>query len=465
MVNVALYLRKSREDEELKEETLSRHETMLTEYCGRNNLNIVRVYKEVVSGENIANRPQMLALLDDVAAGLFDGVVCIELERLSRGNPIDQCEILDTFKASKTKIYTLQKVYDLTKEELDEEYFEFALFMSRREYKTIKRRLLRGRMQAAEEGYYTNSHAPFGFDREKTEKGFVLVPNKEADIVRTIFERYINGDGAYVIANSLNQMGARTKKGNLWTAPLVLRVIQSRLYIGEIHIWKYNKWVEGKHEGIIDKDTFDRAQQIHSTKSAKVRRDYTTKNPLAGLVRCGACGKLLQRSHRAGQQEYLTCVNPGCEVRKSIRLDKVEPLVLDELKKALDGFNYFLDDPVDERSSENELKLLNSELKTKEKQIDRACELLEQGIYDIDRFKSRTLSVQKDIEKIKARINEINSIPKTDNRAKIPILEKVFEIYPDLDRGAKNKLLRSVIKEIAITENDDGLDLDMELLI
>ena len=462
MVNVALYLRKSREDEELKEETLSRHETMLTEYCGRNNLNIVRVYKEVVSGENIANRPQMLALLDDVAAGLFDGVVCVELERLSRGNPIDQCEILDTFKASKTKIYTLQKVYDLTQEELDEEYFEFALFMSRREYKTIKRRLLRGRMQAAEEGYYTNSHDPFGFDRQKTEKGFVLVANKEADIVKTIFERYVNGDGAYVIANSLNEMGARTKKGNLWTAPLVLRVIQSRLYIGEIHIWKYDKWVKGKHEGIIDKDLFDRAQEIHSAKSAKVRKDYTTKNPFAGLCRCGSCGKLLQRSHRAGQQEYLTCVNPGCEVRKSIRLDKVEPLVLNELKKALDGFNYFLDEP--EKKPENELNLLNRELVTKEKQIDRACELLEQGIYDIDRFKSRTSLIQKDIERIKSRISEL-STPKPNNRAKIPILEKVFEVYPDLNRADKNKLLRTVIKKIAITEKDDGIDLDMELLI
>lgn len=462
MVNVALYLRKSREDEELKEETLSRHETMLTEYCGRNNLNIVRVYKEVVSGENIANRPQMLALLDDVAAGLFDGVVCVELERLSRGNPIDQCEILDTFKTSKTKIYTLQKVYDLTQEELDEEYFEFALFMSRREYKTIKRRLLRGRMQAAEEGYYTNSHDPFGFDRQKTEKGFVLIPNKEADIVKTIFERYVNGDGAYVIANSLNDMGARTKKGNLWTAPLVLRVIQSRLYIGEIHIWKYDKWVKGKHEGIIDKDLFDRAQEIHSAKSAKVRKDYTTKNPLAGLCRCGSCGKLLQRSHRAGQQEYLTCVNPGCEVRKSIRLDKVEPLVLNELKKALDGFNYFLDEP--EKKPENELNLLNRELKTKEKQIDRACELLEQGVYDIDRFKSRTSLIQKDIERIRSRISELNT-PKPNNRAKIPILEKVFEVYPDLNRADKNKLLRTVIKKIAITEKDDGIDLDMELLI
>ena len=76
---VAIYLRKSREDEELKDETLVRHETMLLEYCARNNLTILEIYKEIVSGDSIANRPEMQRLLDDVSQGLYDGVVCIEI--------------------------------------------------------------------------------------------------------------------------------------------------------------------------------------------------------------------------------------------------------------------------------------------------------------------------------------------------------------------------------------------------
>ena len=51
-------------------------------------------------------------LLSDISEGLYDGVVVIEIERLSRGNPVDQFEILETFKEAKAKIYTLQKVYD-----------------------------------------------------------------------------------------------------------------------------------------------------------------------------------------------------------------------------------------------------------------------------------------------------------------------------------------------------------------
>ena len=188
---VAIYLRKSRdEDNDAKEETLARHEKMLNDYCKRNKLNVVAIYKEVVSGESISNRPEMQRLLEDVDAGLYTGVVCIEIERLSRGNQIDQCEILEVFKKSNTKIYTLQKIYDLSKEEIDEEFFEFSLFMSRREYKIIRRRMERGRAQAMKEGYYTGSITPYGYTKVKDGRGFVLVADpKEAEIVRLIFEK------------------------------------------------------------------------------------------------------------------------------------------------------------------------------------------------------------------------------------------------------------------------------------
>lgn len=132
--SVALYLRKSREEEtETREATLARHERMLLDYCAHNGLTVAETYREVVSGESLDARPEARAMLEAVAEGKFGGVAVIELERLSRGNQIDQVEIMETFKKSGTKIYTLNKVYDLAGEnEFDEEFFEFGLFMSRR---------------------------------------------------------------------------------------------------------------------------------------------------------------------------------------------------------------------------------------------------------------------------------------------------------------------------------------------
>ena len=91
MSNVAIYLRKSRdEDNETRDVTLARYEKLLRDYCERNDLIIKKIYKEVVSGESISARFEMQKLLIDVKAGMFDAVVVIELERLSRGNQADK---------------------------------------------------------------------------------------------------------------------------------------------------------------------------------------------------------------------------------------------------------------------------------------------------------------------------------------------------------------------------------------
>ena len=475
MDNVAIYLRKSREDDELKGETLARHELMLTEYCARYNLHISKIYKEVVSGENIANRPQMQRLLDDVAAGLYDGVVCIEIERLSRGNQLDQVEILDVFKSSNTKIYTLQKIYDLSNEDIDEEYFEFALFMSRREYKTITRRMQRGRLQATKEGYYIGNNLPYGFDKVRQEKGFVLVPNdKEADVVRYIFNQYIAGIGTNTIAKDLNDKGIKTKLGSFWVNTRISDIIKNKIYIGLIHSTKLDIWVEGKHEAIIDPATFEQAQVLYNSKAPKVRKNDKIKNPLAGLVRCGCCGMLMQRNSNRYKYEYLLCNrNPNCSNKKAVRLDYVESEILRELKEALKGFNYFLDNSQEQINAKrnnniNELQLLSKELKQKESQIEKACNMLEQGIYTIELFKKRTETLENEISNIKDRIKEIEETPLDDDikaLQAIPILEKVLEKYPYLDIAQKNKLLKSIIKSIDITTIDGNTDINITLLL
>lgn len=75
-------------------------------------ISIAAEYKEIVSGESIAARPQMQKLLNDVTEGMYDGVLVMEIERLARGNTIDQGIVAQAFKDSNTKIITPIKVYD-----------------------------------------------------------------------------------------------------------------------------------------------------------------------------------------------------------------------------------------------------------------------------------------------------------------------------------------------------------------
>ena len=163
-----IYLRKSRADLEAEShgegETLKRHQDILLALAKKMNISITKIYSEIVSGETIASRPEMQNLLNDVESGMWKGVLVVEVERLARGDTMDQGLVSQTFKISGTKIITPMKIYD-PNNEFDEEYFEFGLFMSRREYKTINRRLQRGRTQSVLEGKYLGNVAPYVYSR------------------------------------------------------------------------------------------------------------------------------------------------------------------------------------------------------------------------------------------------------------------------------------------------------------
>lgn len=183
METYCIYLRKSRADAEAEArgegETLARHENTLLELARRQRLPISKIYREIVSGDTIAARPQMQQLLQDVESGTYAGVLVMEVERLARGDTIDQGIVAQAFKFSNTKIVTPIKTYDPSNE-YDEEYFEFSLFMSRREYKTIKRRMQAGRAAAAREGKYVGNIPPYGYDRKKLRMilGILWYPTK-----------------------------------------------------------------------------------------------------------------------------------------------------------------------------------------------------------------------------------------------------------------------------------------------
>ena len=198
-----VYLRKSRADREAEAhgegETLLRHKQMLEELADKLGITISKFYQEIVSGETIQDRPILQMLLQDISNGDCDGVLVMEIERLARGDTSDQGTIAKYFKLSDTLIITPLKIYDPC-DEYDEEYFEFGLFMSRREYKTINRRIQQGRIASIREGKWIASTAPYGYQRIKiiNDKGYTLqIIPEQAEIIRLIFQLYL-----YLVINT-----------------------------------------------------------------------------------------------------------------------------------------------------------------------------------------------------------------------------------------------------------------------
>lgn len=212
-------------------------------------------------------------------SGAYAGVLVMEVPRLARGNTRDQGTVAETFQYSGTKIITPDKVYDPA-DEADAEYFEFGLFMSRREYKAINRRLQRGRMASLSEGKYIAGTAPYGYRRIRVpqQRGYTLaIVPETAEIVREIFHLYTVGEprpdgttapiGSYGIANLLNARGVLSPGGTQWTASAVRDILKNPTYAGYLR-WSYRPDKRQMTGGILT--VSHRSIPIHLFKRASI---------------------------------------------------------------------------------------------------------------------------------------------------------------------------------------------------
>ena len=220
MERYLMYLRKSRldtdYDEVSVEETLSRHRKILEDLCRTKRLNVVEILEEVVSGESLMARPRMMRLLELISTGMYAGVVCMDIERLSRGSSMESGYIMQVLQTNNCKIITPGKIYDLQNES-DEQFTDMKFMFSRYELKTINKRLVRGRNQSASEGKFMGSMAPYGYRAHKLpgEKGKSLcIEPEEAKVVQMIFDMYgQQGMGYNAIAYKLNDLHIPSRTG------------------------------------------------------------------------------------------------------------------------------------------------------------------------------------------------------------------------------------------------------------
>lgn len=479
------YLRKSRRDQELEAlgqgETLARHEQQLRDLAQRLGVTISKWYREIVSGDTIADRPQMSKLLSDISAGTWDGVLVMDVDRLARGDSIDQGMVFQALLYSGTLVITPEKIYDPT-DESDAEFFEIKLFFGRREYKMINKRMQRGRLQSALDGCYQSPDL-YGYKRVKLQgrKGWSLeiVPD-QARIVRTIFEWYAYGmDGRDVGANSiasrLNALGLVTLRGNPWTPSAVKTILKNPTYAGKIH-WNEREQrvklvdgrrvksrvlsdtpilVDGLHEPIIDAALWNRVSEMmrgHAKRPKSAMRSLV--NPFAGLIYCAECGRALQcKSDPTRRGDFIGCVRQGCPTY-SAYVYVLEDMVLDFMAAWVADYEASAEAPAPDPDAQIRASALAhqlEQLEALEKQSNRLFDLLEQGVYTVDIYKQRRAELDAKLASAHATVADLRAASRKspDIGPLIPQIKKVLDVYrsaPSVED--KNALLRTVIERI-----------------
>lgn len=478
MPKYLVYLRKSRADgeHETVEEVLAKHYKMLQDYAAAKLGGAIPedlIYREVVSGETIQDRPEMKKILDRIQVEDITGVLVVEPQRLSRGDLSDCGTIIRAFRYTDTLIVTPPKTYDLG-DKFDRKFFEMELMRGNDYLEYVKEIMLRGRLASVQEGNYIGSSAPYGYDKIKEGRSFTLVPNAEADVVRLMFELWTaEGLGTTTIANRLNALHIRPRKSQLWNPASIRDMLRNPVYIGKIrwnwrkHVKKYEDgelvnsrpkskkedWilVDGKHEALISEEVFDAAQERFGS-LPKVKAKSGLRNPFAGIMHC-SCGRAMIYQPSRKCEARLHCAYQMHCSNRSATYTEVEEEVIRALRSFAADVRELLDGG--HKSSgvhEAVSAALTKELNALETQQERLYEFLEQGIYTTEVFVKRNAALAQRRSELQEAIEEAKSqeVSEVDYKQRyVALLEAVNVLENDTASvEEKNRLLRAVIKDI-----------------
>ncbi|WP_353107924.1 recombinase family protein [Gordonia sp. (in: high G+C Gram-positive bacteria)] len=251
----------------------------------------------VTASDSNVRRPGYDSLLNAYDAGLFDALVCWDLDRLTR-QPRQLEDWIDRAESRGLAIVTSNGEADLTTDG-GRMYARIKAAVARAEIERKSARQKRAEIQRAHSGMWRRKGPrPTGY----TQGGDIL-PG-EADVVRRIFREFIAGETVTGIARRLDRDGVPTRGAKAWHPASVRSILVNPLYAARVSLnGEVLDGVEAQWEPLIDGGDFDRASAIinapeRRARSVPVARRYQG----SGLYICGECGyRVASRSSRSYQ--------------------------------------------------------------------------------------------------------------------------------------------------------------------
>ena len=485
---ILAYFRKSRTDDPTLsvEEVLAKHETILNEWAIRNLGTTIpeeNKYREVVSGETIADRPEVQKVLKLIESPKIKAILIVEVQRLSRGDLEDAGRLIKLIRYTNTLVITPMKTFDL-KDEYDRDMFERELKRGNEFLEYQKKIMNRGRLLSASQGNYINAIPVYGYDKIFIQEGkrrcpTLAINEEQANVVRMVFDMHVNQNMGYrTIAKKLNDLHIAPPRGKYWASSYINEMLVNVHYLGKIR-WNYRKVVvvvddgevkkttpkakegdylvfEGKHPAIISEELFKAAQEKRGN-MPRVKPDFTICNPFAGILKC-RCGYAMTHRKYAKLPSRLLCTHQIYCRTGSVLVSELLDMVINILKKKITEFE------IEMKNDNNDSIALHEKLvKNLEKKLEniRAREISQweaQSDPDPSKrmpqhiFQALNDKLIKEREEVEQALKEAQStMPvKVDYVEKIVRLQTAIDALLDDNKSVaeKNNLLKACIKNI-----------------
>lgn len=389
MWSVALYIRLSQEDEDNGKEkqesnSVTSQKTLLNEFIEEHDdLIVYDTYIDDGFTGTDFNRPSFQRLLQDMRNGNINCVIVKDLSRLGRnyievGNYIEQVfplfnirfiainDFVDSFKNPASTNTILVPFKNL----INDEYCRDTSIKIRTSLNGKKKK-----------GEFIGAFPSYGYIKDPKDKHKLIIDESVVDIIKNIFDWNVNeGLGKIAICHRLNDLGVLNPTGHkklelgqnynnygiqdntyTWTPSTVRNILNNEVYIGntvqgkrKTKSYKVHKveqvskeeWVrvENTHESIIDKETFEKAQEL-SRRDTKVSQKTKELSVWAGFLKCADCRRAMNKkssTNKSGSKyEYYIC---STYRKKSNKLCTKHSIKVENLEKAvLKAINFHID--------------------------------------------------------------------------------------------------------------------------
>lgn len=297
---------------------------------------------EGISGTNTKKREQFNKMIEDCKTGKIDMLITKSISRFAR-NTLDCLNFVRLLKDlgigvifEKENINTLDSKGEVLLSILSSLAQDESRSISENSTWGIRRRFEQGKL-------HLNPTKFLGYDKDKS--GNLIINEKQAKIVRRVYAEYLDGKGTNRIANDFEKEKVPKWDGGCkWYESSIRKMLNNEKYKGDALLQKTytvdflskkraendgevpQYYVENSHPAIIDKDTWEAVQLEMGRRRAYAEQhhiqkiDYATdKNPFAGRVICGACGKAYGRKVWNSTDERLRRVVWRCNTKYGMK--------------------------------------------------------------------------------------------------------------------------------------------------
>lgn len=325
----------------------------------------------------------------------------------------------------------------------------------------------RGMTEKARRGELQTSPS-FGYRAEG--KTLVPIPD-EAPIVRMIFEKYKDGDSLLTIAKEINNLGIRTHRGGKFETEIIKYILKNPVYIGKLR-WnpagKSHRNFSGEslitadsnHEPLVSMELWEAAQARVS--SAQAKWPYHQKRAgglgswVAGLVKCGACGKALV----ASPPGWLRCcgyAHGSCGASQRVSDEKMKALIISTLKRDTGHAVPIARRKTGRRPGGEQVSALELQAKQIEGKLGRLREAYLAGAESLAEYKSGKQQLEMQAAFVKEKLASLAAPAETD--AVIPEIKTCLGVLLDdsLSNEIKNKAAHKIIEQCIYDKGTDSL--------